>query len=390
MSDSKKILFVTPHLPAPTTSQAGERFVFEIIRHLSERSEVHLVVRVHEDQLDAIEPVKAFCKAVYPVFCKRPKRQDIFAVPKVVLSYYRLCRMANAIAKKESFDVIHVEWTEAGLFLRKRGRMLINAHDVITKPMERRYRNSKGIRRLVNLILYQFTKRLECYIYRRFDVTLVRTEFDKNYLLSIDPYLDVSILTHPAGLDISDRRFEREEKSILFLGAMDRGPNIEAVLYFWKEILPLIREKVPDVKFYVVGSRPVHEVMELASKDRNTIVTGFVEDLEPYYKRAAVFVAPLLTGGGIIVKILDALAAGTPVVTTSIGNEGIGAAPGKHLLVGDTAEEIARNVIRLIEDERLRADLGQAGQDFIRKNYGYEKWVGQLEEGYSALPGKAA
>lgn len=390
MNDSKKILFVTPHLPAPTTSQAGERFVFEIVKYLSERHEVHLVVRVHEGQLDAIEPVKAFCKAVSPVICKRPERRNIWTIPKVVLSYYRLCRRANEIAKKESFDVMHVEWTETGLFLKKKGRMLINAHDVLTKPMERRYRNSKGTRRLVNFVFYKITKRLECYIYSGFDVTFVRTEYDRSYLLSVCPSLNVSVLTHPAGLDISDRRFEREEKSILFLGAMDRGPNIEAVLYFWKEILPLIRERLPDVKFYIVGSRPAPDVLKLADADEKTVVTGFVDDLEPYYKKAAVFVAPLLTGGGIIVKILDALAAGTPVVTTSIGNEGIGATPGKHLLVGDTAEEIARNVIRLIEDERLRADLGQAGQDFIRKNYGYEKWVGQLEEGYSALPGKAA
>lgn len=385
MNDSKKILFVTPHLPAPTTSQAGERFVFEIIRHLSEMHEVHLVVRVYEGQLDAIEPVKAFCKAVYPVICKRPERRNIWTIPKVVLSYYRLCRRANAIAKKESFDVIHVEWTETGLFLKKKGRMLINAHDVITKPMERRYRNSKGTRRLVNFVFYKITKRLECYIYSRFDVTFVRTGYDRSYLLSICPSLNVSVLTHPAGLDISDRRFEREEKSILFLGAMDRGPNVEAVLYFWREILPLIRERLPDVKFYIVGSRPLPDITCLAEVNKNTIVTGFVEDLEPYYKKAAVFVAPLLTGGGIIVKILDAMAAGTPVVTTSIGNEGISATPGEHLMVADTADEFAEKVIDILKDQELRSRLALAGRDFVRRNFSQDTWSSQLREGYMRI-----
>lgn len=379
-----KILFVSPHLPAPKTYQAGERLLFEIIKWLSERHEIHLVVRLYERQQKDVGAVKAYCKSVVPVFYKRPERRDVFTIPRVVLSYYRLCKRANEIAGKEHFDGIHAEWTETGLFLRKRGRMVITAYDVLTKPMERRYRDSKGMRRFVNFILYRFTKRLEYYIYKKFDIVFVLSGYDKGYLLSIEPSLNVSLLTYPAGLDISDKRFEQEENSILFVGAMDRGPNVEAVIYFWNKILPLIRERVPEVKLYIVGSRPPPEILELVNKDKNTTVTGFVEEVGPYYKRATVFVAPLLTGGGIIVKILDAMASGTPVVTTSIGNEGIGATPGEHLLIGDGPGDFAIKVIRLIEDRELRASLSQAAQGFVKEHYGPQSWKRQIEAMYGS------
>ena len=164
---------------------------------------------------------------------------------------------------------------------------------------------------------------------------------------------------------------------------MDRGPNVEAVTYFCEKILPLIREAVPGVKFLIVGSRPLPEVRALAEKDRDTIVTGFVDDIEEYYKTATVFVAPLLTGGGIIVKVLDALAAEIPVVTTSIGNEGINAMPGENLLIGDTPEEFAGNVVQLLRDKQLRERMGSAGKDFVGEQYGRDALRKSLEKHYA-------
>ena len=194
--------------------------------------------------------------------------------------------------------------------------------------------------------------------------------------------LNVAVLQYPHSINLSNRPFQREEKTLLFLAAMDRGPNVEAALYFWNDILPLIRKKVPDVKFRIVGSRPLPEVLALAEKDKNTIVTGFVEDIEPSYKTSTIFVAPLLTGGGIIVKILDALASGTPVVATSIGNEGINATPGEHLLIADTPEDFAGNVVRLLHDKPMRERIGEAGRNFVAVKYSKEALRKQLGEIY--------
>src|SRR5208283_3084824 len=126
--------------------------------------------------------------------------------------------------------------------------------------------------------------------------------------------------------------------------------NVDAALYFYQKVFPLIRRRVSDAKFVIAGYGPPEELTALQKNDPGVLVTGFVDDIDECYKKAAVFVAPILLGGGIIVKILDALAAGTPVVTTSYGNEGIGAVPGRDLLVADDAEGFAAAVLRILRD----------------------------------------
>lgn len=378
-----KILLISPHLPGPRTYQAGERLVFELMRILSERHEIHLVVRLHEGQERDLGAVESLCKKIYPVYYKRPRRRDVIGLLGVVHSYYRLCRKANALAEAEAFDAVHAEWTETGLFLKRRNvKMAIEAHDVLTKPMERRYQNAQGFRRGMYRLLFQGTKFFEQYVYRKFGRVLVLSEYDQTYLRSMDPSLNVAVLRYPSGISVTDRTFQRDEKTLLFLAAMDRGPNVEAVLYFRNEILPLIRGQVPDVKFMIVGSRPLPEVLALAEQDKNTVVTGFVDDIEPYYRTATIFVAPLLTGGGIIVKVLDALAAEAPVITTSIGNEGIGATAGEHLLIADTPADFAEKVVLLLRDKPMRERIGRAGREFVNEKFGRDALRKTLEEMY--------
>jgi glycosyltransferase involved in cell wall biosynthesis len=209
-----KILMVAPHLPGPVTYQAGERLVFELIKKLSEKHEIHLVVRIHEGQENDLGPVELLCKKVYPVYYKRPPRRDLFRIPKTIFSYIRLCRRANDLARGGAFDVIHAEWTETGLFLRKRGLMVIEAHDVLAKPMERKYRNAAGARRLLFRILFTLTRIVERRVYAKFNTVFVLSEYDRNYLLSMAPSLNVIVLRHPPGIQLSERMFEREKKTL--------------------------------------------------------------------------------------------------------------------------------------------------------------------------------
>jgi len=117
-------------------------------------------------------------------------------------------------------------------------------------------------------------------------------------------------------------------------------------------------------------------------------VPGYVEDLEGCYKKASVFVAPILIGGGIIVKILDAMAAGTPVVTTSFGNEGINAVAGRDLLVADDPEGFAGAVIRILQDQEFARHLAGAGREFVEKNYNREAVIAEIVAAYEELTGR--
>jgi glycosyltransferase involved in cell wall biosynthesis len=114
-------------------------------------------------------------------------------------------------------------------------------------------------------------------------------------------------------------------------------------------------------------------------------VPGFVDDLDECYKKASVFVAPILVGGGIIVKILDSMAAGTPVVTTTYGNEGIGALPGRDLLIADDPKGFAEAVVRVLSDKELAAGLSRNGQEFVRKNFTLEAAITEIEAAYKKI-----
>jgi glycosyltransferase involved in cell wall biosynthesis len=166
---------------------------------------------------------------------------------------------------------------------------------------------------------------------------------------------------------------------------MDRDVNINAVQYFYENILPIIKLKIPEVKFYVVGNNPPQIIKELSEKDQNIIVTGFVEDIKAYYLKASVFVAPLFVGGGVIVKILDAMASGLPVVTTSVGNEGIEAVPGRDIEIADEPKVFAKKILLLLQKPDIHSQISNNGQAFVYEKYGWSKIVRGIEDDYKKI-----
>jgi len=166
--------------------------------------------------------------------------------------------------------------------------------------------------------------------------------------------------------------------NLVFIGAMDYFANVDAVLYFYRAIFPIIREKIPDVKFYIVGSRPVKSIQKL-KRDKNIIVTGFVEDTRPYLESSKVCVAPLRIARGMQNKILEAMASGVPVVTTTRGNEGINARDGENIYVKDEPREFAWSVIDLLKNVELRNAMSQSAQKFVEEKYSWETNMAKLD-----------
>lgn len=156
----------------------------------------------------------------------------------------------------------------------------------------------------------------------------------------------------------------------MFLGGFNHPPNVDSVVYFAEEIFPLITSKLPDICLYIVGSNPPREVLSLQSS--NIKVTGLVPELTPYFESSRVFVAPLRYGAGVKGKIVQSMAHGLPVVTTSIGAEGMGLIDGENALIADTPQEFAAQVIRLYNDEELWYRLSANSIKHVEKNYSYE------------------
>ena len=171
--------------------------------------------------------------------------------------------------------------------------------------------------------------------------------------------------------------------TLVFTGTMDFRPNVDAVLWFTQEVLPLIRQSVPDVHFYIVGQRP-HARLNVLRDQPALTLTGAVDDTRPYIAGAAVYVAPLLTGGGTRLKLLEALSLQAPVVSTTLGAEGFEISSGREMLLADGTAGFAQAVVALLNDRARARALGEAGRALAVQRYDWRSIVPQFEAVYAA------
>lgn len=210
------------------------------------------------------------------------------------------------------------------------------------------------------------TKTRELAIYPRADLVITVTDNDRQVLQREVPQLPGAVI--PTIHDVlPDTVPFDQRKGLLFVGNFNHTPNLDAVHYFVSEIWPLIKEKVSELKFYIVGHG---SDMLCKFDDQDIVVTGFVPDTQPYLQACRVSVAPLRYGAGMKGKIGEAMISGIPVVTTSIGAEGMGLVDGKHVLVADTPVEFAEAVIRLYNDQDLWRNLVASSKDHVQQNFG--------------------
>jgi glycosyltransferase involved in cell wall biosynthesis len=213
------------------------------------------------------------------------------------------------------------------------------------------------------------------------DVAFTVTPEEKEILEREIPGVRVAVVPNIHQVSIGEIPFSRR-KDLMFIGGFFHQPNEDAVLYFVKEILPHIRKKLGEVRFFVVGSDPSAAILALNSPD--IIVTGYVKDVSPYFNNCRVFVSPLRYGAGMKGKIGQSMSYGLPVVTTTIGAEGIGLTDGENALVADGPEAIADAVVRLYTDEALWSSISRKAAEHIETNYSKAalgKKIGELLDG---------
>ncbi len=213
-------------------------------------------------------------------------------------------------------------------------------------------------------------KTTELHLARNSDITFVVSPVEKGILLKEDPSLNVEVIIRSVHSVKSPQKQFSERKDILFIGGFAHLPNVDAVVYFVKEIFPLIKQRMPDVRFYIVGSNPPKEVLALQSDA--VVVTGYIKDLAPYFENCKVFVAPLRYGAGVKGKILLSMSYGVPVVTTSVGSEGIRLVDEQNVLVADDPQEFVQRVILLYNEEELWSKLSRNSLEHIRRCFSYE------------------
>jgi sugar transferase (PEP-CTERM/EpsH1 system associated) len=210
---------------------------------------------------------------------------------------------------------------------------------------------------------------------RSFDSVVAVSQEDCEQMRS--EYGAENVFDVPTGVDTEFFRPSGVEKSaphnLVFTGSMDWLPNEDAIRYFTEQIMPRIKSQIPDVTLTVVGRNPYQSLVELAKSDDSIIVTGRVDDVRPYMERAAAYVVPLRVGGGTRLKIFEAMAMEKPIVSTTIGAEGLPVSDGAELLLADTPESFAAAVVTVLQDSDRANELAQRAANLVRAEFGWQK-----------------
>jgi len=218
---------------------------------------------------------------------------------------------------------------------------------------------------------------------RRFDHVIAVSREDREIMRSEYGIAEVSDV--PTGVDTDyfrpDRREPRDAHNLVFTGSMDWLPNQDAIHYFTEQILPLIKRAVPGVTLTVVGRNPYPSLVELSRRDSSIVVTGRVDDVRPYIDRAAAYVVPIRIGGGTRLKIYEAMAMEKPVVSTTIGAEGLPVRDGTDIILADAPEAFADAVVHVLTDADYAAKFGARAATAVRENFGWDKVAQSFVEG---------
>jgi polysaccharide biosynthesis protein PslH len=398
-----RILVLTPQLPYPPHQGTSLRN-FNLLAQLAKRHQVCLISFLEPDQsLIQAEPLKTLCEWVdtvpVPVRTTSLRLRQMLTTPRPDM-YWRLWsqafwdRLQERLAES-SFDVVQVEGIELAAYMplvrqmTDRPLLVYDDHNAEWVLQKRACLTDLRSPRRWPAAVYSYVqwKRLERYeadACQQADIVIAASEADREAITKVAPAVDVTII--PNGVDLTeygDYDGPKEAFDLVFTGKMDFRPNIDAMLWFCREVLPLIQSERPGVSLAIVGQHP-HPRLEPLRDLPGIKVTGWVPDVRPYIAGATVYIAPLRVGGGTRLKLLQAMAMGVAIVATSLGAEGFPISDGVELRLADTAEAFAQTVLMLLTDEPARVSLGSAGRRFAHAAYGWDALVPKLEALYDA------
>ncbi|MCL5103633.1 MAG: glycosyltransferase family 4 protein [Armatimonadetes bacterium] len=394
-----RILFLAHLFPLPLDS-GGKIKSFYTLRALAREHEVLALAFLRTaDEEACISELQDMCPNLELIPLRRGKiRQlsdlgvSLLTNRSFIISRDYRAEMSeafrSAVARFQP-DVVHIDHLQMAQFVDfNDGYKTVLDHHNVESMIIKRVGEAPGspFVRLYSRIEWPKLLRYELDICRKCDRVITVSEEDKHTLVSLQPTLD-NVVSVPIGVDVEyfDGVIrDPASRNILSIATMYWPPNVDSMLYFHKEILPLVRREVLDCTLTIAGQRPVASIQALAS-DPGTRVTGYVSDSRDCARDCGVFIVPLRSGSGVRVKILNAMAMGLPVVSTSVGAEGLDVLSGEHILIVDTPEDFAKAVIQVLRDPELASRLGKSARDLVREKYSWDTVGGRLLEVYCQL-----
>jgi glycosyltransferase involved in cell wall biosynthesis/O-antigen/teichoic acid export membrane protein len=397
-----RLLFLTPFPPSLDGAHGGSRVIAQLLDRLAARHRVALMCLRRPDDLPVDERLRARLDLLVEV--ERPDARG--SLRERVLHGFRARLLVLAgtplwateldvglfrkrlleVLREWRPDVVQVEYAAMGIYLREVGAAgtvaVLGEPDPPTSAALERGRRSERARLLQRLDLRAW-RRFEHEVLSRVDAAVVFTARDVRALARLAGKTDVVRI--PFGTDFAEREFASDvgDDGVLFVGNFVHPPNIDAADRLVRSIFPLVRERRPGSSLRIVGDNPPRRLREAAGD--GVVVTGRVPDLIPYVERAAVVAAPIRLGGGMRVKVLEALAAGKAVVASSLAVEGLDVTDHDQLLVAETDEEFADGIARVLADRELRVRLGERARSWARENLTWDASIAAHEQLYARL-----
>ena len=388
-----RILFVVPYIPSLVRVRS-----YNLIRSLAALGHrIHLVaLQPPEDRSSPIEPLHAFCERidVFPLTRVRTLLNAALALParlplQAAYSHHPQAeRHVRALAATGGYDALHVEHLR-GVVLAEQANGLPRVFDSVDSIAYLFDQTRRMAPRLSQRLMAAFdlgrTRHFEARAPFRYDHVVVTSPVDLQaiqHLAGGDSAQRMSILPNGVDLDYFRPNSARPDAAtVLFSGKLSYHANVAAALYLGREIMPRVWQHRPDTRLLLVGKNPAPALLELGADPRVTL-TGYVDDLRPYFAHATLAASPLRYGAGVQNKVLEAMASGVPVVATPRVVDSLQAEPERDLLVSEDAPQLARHVLSLIERPDRRRAIGSAGRRYVERCHDWLPIGARLSEIY--------
>lgn len=399
MPAGKRILLLTPQIPYPPQQGTTLRN-YNLIRQLAMTHEIHLLSLDEEpDRLGSCGPLLELCRtaAAFPIaprsMGKRLQATFLSPLPDMALRL-RSEELEDELAIRlsgQDLDVIQAEGIEMASHILSipRGKMMIVFDDHNAEYVLQRRAFETDARlptrwpaALYSLVQWRKLRSYERRVCRHADRVVVCSRADRLAVEKLAPELLATVI--PNGVDTDHYRPGSEEiaNRLVFTGKMDFRPNVDAILWLYEEVFPRLRDLVPGVHLCVAGKNP-HRRLSHLRRDPRVTLTGQVPDIRPYISQAALYVVPLRIGGGTRLKVLEAMATGKAVLSTSLGCEGLDVTPGRDIVLADAPEDFALRAAELLRDGPTRKALGERARELVEEHYDWRAIIPRFEAVYA-------
>lgn len=384
-----KILMLVPFLPNTSTSGGQTRW-YNIIKYMSARHEITLFSLIKDDtEKKFIDPLKKYCNKVR-VFRRTKSPWDLRNLLLTAFSFYPLLVIRNwspkekkAIKKeleKGNYDVIHAETFYVMPHIPKTKVPSIMVEQTIEYQVYKHYVDNEihPILRpffMIDVVKLRFW---ETYFWKKATKAVAVSPDDKSRMQELVPGLKVDVI--PNGVDstyYSEKKYKKLKPPRVLYGVSNFEwlQNQEAVRLLVNKVWPIIIRGYPSIKLWIVGRKMPKWINELGEKRKDIEVTENILDTREAYGGSSVMVTPIKGSGGTRLKILEAMAAGLPIVSTSVGIAGLGVQKGKHVLTSDTCDGLAKEALKILKNGDLARKIGESGRKFVRENYDWREIV---------------